>query len=382
MRILGSSRNQVKAKMKKILFILHLPPPVHGAAMMGKYIHDSEWINSEFNCSYINLTTASSLEDIGKVGLRKLTTFVRLLMKIRRAVTEQTPDLVYITPNSAGGAFYKDFVVVMMLKMLGCRIVAHYHNKGIATRQDRWLDNMLYRHFFKDIKVILLAEPLYADVRKYVSRESVYICPNGIPEEHERHLETVREDNVPHLLFLSNLLIDKGVLVLLDALKILKNRGYSFVCNFVGGETAEIDAQRFTEEVGKRALNGMALYKGKKYGADKAAEFEASDIFVLPSLNEAFPLVNLEAMSYKKPIVSTNVGGITEAVVNGENGLICESNDPNAMAHCLQRLFDEKDLCIKMGNEGYKIFKERFTDKVFLKRLRWILVECLEQENY
>ena len=79
---LVSRRNNTSGK-SKILFILHLPPPVHGAAMVGKYIHDSELINSELDCSYINLTTASSLEDIGKVGLRKLTAFVRLLVKIR-----------------------------------------------------------------------------------------------------------------------------------------------------------------------------------------------------------------------------------------------------------------------------------------------------------
>lgn len=50
----------------RILFILHLPPPVHGAAMMGQYIHDSKVINERFDCHYINLTTAKTLQDIGK----------------------------------------------------------------------------------------------------------------------------------------------------------------------------------------------------------------------------------------------------------------------------------------------------------------------------
>ena len=48
--------------MFKILFILHLPPPVHGASMMGKYLHDSKLINETFECKYINLTTAKSLQ--------------------------------------------------------------------------------------------------------------------------------------------------------------------------------------------------------------------------------------------------------------------------------------------------------------------------------
>ena len=51
------------AEKTKILFILHMPPPVHGAAMVGQYIHDSQLINAEFDCRYINFTTAQSLED-------------------------------------------------------------------------------------------------------------------------------------------------------------------------------------------------------------------------------------------------------------------------------------------------------------------------------
>lgn len=64
---------------QKILFIMHMPPPVHGAAMVGKYIHDSKLINEKFEGHYINLTTAKNLQDIGKVGIRKLVDLVMLL---------------------------------------------------------------------------------------------------------------------------------------------------------------------------------------------------------------------------------------------------------------------------------------------------------------
>lgn len=168
---------------KKILFILHLPPPIHGAAMMGKYLHDSLLINSEFDSRYINLTTAARLEDIGKVRLHKLSVYWQLLRTIGHEVRSFSPNLVYVTPNAKGRPFYKDFVVVEMLKMIGCKIVVHYHNKGVSTRQNRLLDNLLYRRFFKGVKVILLGDSLYQDVEKYVKREDIYICPNGIPEQ-------------------------------------------------------------------------------------------------------------------------------------------------------------------------------------------------------
>lgn len=166
----------------RILFVLHMPPPVHGAAMVGQYINDSELINSEFDCYYINLATASGLEDIGKFKIKKMLLFWKLLCNIFQTVRKIKPSLVYITPNAKGGPFYKDFIVVMMLKMMSCKIVAHYHNKGVASRQDKWLDDLLYRRCFKGLKVILLGEPLYQDIKKYVKREDTYICPNGIPE--------------------------------------------------------------------------------------------------------------------------------------------------------------------------------------------------------
>ena len=168
---------------QKILFIMHMPPPVHGAAMVGQYIHESKLINDKFDSHYINLTTAKNLQDIGKVGIRKLIDFYSLLRKIRRNLKTINPDLVYVTPNACGGAFYKDYIVVQMIKRMGYQVIVHYHNKGVTTRQNRLLDNMLYQRFFKGIKVILLSECLYSDVKKKEKREDVFICPNGIPEE-------------------------------------------------------------------------------------------------------------------------------------------------------------------------------------------------------
>lgn len=168
---------------QKILFIMHMPPPIHGAAMVGQYIHDSKLINEKFEGHYINLTTAKNLQDIGKVGVRKLVDFYALLRKIRRSLKTINPDLVYVTPNACGGAFYKDYIVVQMIKRMGYQVVVHYHNKGVATRQNSFLDNILYQRFFKGIEVILLSECLYSDVMKYVKREDVFVCPNGIPEE-------------------------------------------------------------------------------------------------------------------------------------------------------------------------------------------------------
>lgn len=170
-----------------ILFIMHMPPPVHGAAMMGQYIHDSKLINSSFNCHYINLALSKELIETGRIKTKKIHLFLSLLKQIRNTVKTIKPDLCYVTPNAKGGAFYKDFVVVMLLKSMKLKVVIHYHNKGVSTRQNKFIDNILYKIFFKNLKVILLSEFLYTDIQKYVKREDIYICPNGIPQSLINH---------------------------------------------------------------------------------------------------------------------------------------------------------------------------------------------------
>lgn len=363
---------------------MHMPPPVHGAAMMGKYIHDSKIVNEAFECRYINPATAANLEDIGKVGLRKLCDFYSLLRKIRRTVKEFSPELVYFTANACGGAFYKDFVIVELLKRMGCRIVVHYHNKGVSTRQDRWLDDHLYRRFFKGIKVILLAEALYKDVQKYVKREDVEICPNGIPESLDYEPSAKRDNAVPHILFLSNLIESKGVIVLLDALKILKEKGYSFVCDFVGGETAEIDAARFGHEVEQRGLSDIAIYHGRKYGEEKNEYYRNAYMMVFPTHypNECFPLVLLEAMQCGVACVSTNEAAIPEIIDDGRTGLLVGRDVAGVpsyvdVAAMLEKLITNRQLCRQMGREGRMKFEKEYTLDIFEHKITNCIKHCL-----
>ena len=371
--------------------VLHLPPPVHGASMVGMYIRDSKLINSEFDCHYVNLTTAASLEDIGKGGVRKLWAFCRKLKEIYLAIRRTRPDVVYVTPNTAKGPFYKDFVIVEWCKWWsGKRTILHFHNKGVATRQDRWLDNRLYRRFFRHTEVILLGEPLYEDVRKYVAREHVHFCANGIetaspptPLLKARGVATLTK--VPRILWLTNIMLTKGLMEFLDALALLKERDVEFFVDFVGGTTAEISEEAFRQALADRGLEGCTHYAGKKYGEDKEAFFQRADIFVLPSYTEAFPLTILEAMEHGLPVVATNVGGVSTAVENGVNGILIGGEkpvmsldfrpDPQELANALQRLLTDKELRLRMGAAGREKFEREFTLERFEQRFTEVLRE-------
>lgn len=364
----------------KILFILHLPPPIHGAAMMGKYIHDSRIINEAFDCSYINLTLAKNLQDIGKGGFRKLIDFLYQLQRIYKNVKLHHPNLCYVTPSAKGGAFYKDFVVVMMLKAMGQKVVVHYHNKGVATRQNRIFDNWLYQHFFKGLKVILLAEPLFKDISKYVDRKNVLFCPNGIPVQ-EKSLEQIAHKGF-NILFLSNMMAEKGVWDLVEACHILKLKGKQFHCHFVG-KWSDITEDDFKEKIAYMNLKDSITAYGAKYGEDKNSFFQKTDVFVFPTYynNECFPLVLLEAMEQKIACISTNEGGISSIIEDGKTGYIVKKESPQVLAEKIGILMEQPALCKAMGIAGRKKLEREFTLEKFECKLRDILQKISDSKN-
>lgn len=365
----------------KILFILHLPPPVHGAAMVGKWIHDSKLLNDTFDCRYINLTAAANLSDIGKVGFKKVISFSKMMMRIRRSVKVFQPDLVYVTPNASGGAFYKDFLVVNMLKRMGCRVLCHYHNKGVKRRQSYALDDQLYRLFFRNIKVLLIVPQLYDDMKKYLRIRDTYFCPNGVPMKLEHEPEADRHNEVPEILYLSNLFVSKGILDLLDALYLLRGDGYKFHCTVVGAEAAAMNGEKLKQEIDSRHLQNMVEYVGPKYGEEKDIYLDRADIMAFPTYypKECFPLVNLEAMERKIPVVSTREGGIPYMIKDGKTGMLCPSRDPIELAHVLAKLIKNPERRIEMAEAGYQFFKSEFTIDKFIERLINVLNRVLEE---
>lgn len=362
--------------MKKVLLILHVPPPVHGSSIVGKFIMDSKKINAAFNTEYVNLGTSKSIAEIGKGHLTKILIYLRILLSIVKQLVLNRPDLVYLAITAKGIAFYKDMVVVIIVKLLGVRLVLHFHNKGVALAQHKFYNNLLYKIAFRNTQVILLSKFLFYDVEKYVSPRNVHYCPNGVPDEAVLNISNTQSNsnNVLKLLFLSNLIESKGVFVLLDACKILKDKGVKFYCTFVGGE-GDINRILFQNKVNKLGINDVINYAGKRYGIEKEKSFSEADIFIFPTFyhNECFPLVLLEAMQHSLPLVSTFEGGIPDIVKNNENGFLIKKNDVDELVDKLEILLKSSEIRKKMGQNGRKLFEENFTIEIFEENFLTIL---------
>jgi glycosyltransferase involved in cell wall biosynthesis len=358
--------------IKQVLFILHIPPPVHGSSVVGKQIMDSKLINGIFKTDYINLGTSKSVDDIGGLGVFKILTYMKILFTVFKKVLSKKYDVVYIAPTVSNFGFYKDFIVVVIVKLFQKKIIFHQHNKGVSQRKKNGFNNFLYHYFYKDVYVILLSKLLYKDISEFVPENRVHICPNGVQlvSKLESIILNKTKNKIPTILFLSNLIESKGVYVLLESCKILKEQKIKFKCWFVGGE-GDILKTEFLSKIDEFSLSDNVTYLGKKYGNEKHDVFLNSDIFIFPTFyhNECFPLVTLEAMQYSIPVISSDEGGIPDIIKNDFNGIIVPSKNSEELAKKIMILIKDEKLRKELGNNGREKFLNEYTLDKFEQNL-------------
>lgn len=386
---------KVQKRNPRILFVAPLPPPVHGSAMVSQYIKNSQLVQGVFDSDFVNLSTSRKMDEIGKGGAKKLLRFIGAYFTLLWKLLTHRYALCYLAITCHGMGFLKDAPFVLLCKLFRRKVVIHQHNKGMSKCVDKQPYKWLLPLVYKNTKVILLSWYLYPDIEKVVKKEQVVICPNGIPCSNENVDVTPSASLVPlkegqcsthyanekilRLLFLSNLIPSKGVYVLLDACKILRERGLQFVCDFVGGETREINRATFEAAVKVRGLDDVVYYHGPKYGEEKEAYWQNADIFVQPTFEDCFPLTIVEAMQHGKSVVSTDEGAVPDLVKDGENGFVCERKDSLSLALALEKLITNPTLRQQMGERGYQRYKEHYTLEAFERKFVEVIKACCKR---
>lgn len=357
-------------KKQKILFVMQLPPPVHGVSVMNSLIKNSALINFELECDYINLTTAKNIDDLQKSGLRKYFITLAIVFKSIYKMLTKRYDYVYITIFPFGFAFLKDSIIVLLAKAFGLKPLLHLHTYGFKKNSEKSARlKKFYRWVFRNTEVICLSEKLIEDV-EFIYTGKIYILPNGIPQVNFKNTYTVDTQSLS-LLYLSNLIKGKGILVLIDALEILKKKKYSFNLRVVGPE-GDITYGLLAKLAKEKDLESSIELIGPKFNLEKYLEFKLADIFILPSDYDTFGLVFLEAMQFGVPCIGTEVGGIPDVLGKG-NGVMISSITAEDLAKAIEFLILNPDERKKISDSGFNHYQTNFTTPVFERRLKNIL---------
>lgn len=109
--------------------------------------------------------------------------------------------------------------------------------------------------------------------------------------------------------------------------------------------------------------------------------FQAMDAFALSSLREGLPNVLLEAMAFEVPVVATRIAGVPRVVQDGENGLLVEPGQQDALTAALQRLLREPELRPRFAREGRQTIEQNFSFERRMQHVAAIYDELLGRTN-
>ncbi len=229
------------------------------------------------------------------------------------------------------------------------------HEKRSASKKLRVLLHRIKTHFtqyyFEKIlpcSEVIRGEYLYM---YHWKKEKIITHYFGIEQ---KELEKVQSDTVP---VISNIAFHaevKGIDILLNVLKILKDRGCDFKCLQIGGGD---NSHVFHELCRDLGLDGNVQWVGITNNV--YTYLAQSDIYIQPSRSEALPLSIAEAMQCGLPVLASDVGGVSELVQNGINGYRESPNAPEAFADRLQELINNAELRSKMGDASRSMLEEK-----------------------
>lgn len=356
---------------------MQMPPPVHGVTVMNERVASSAILAARFTLDVLPLSFARSIEDIGALAARKVIKAISTGVRLGHALVRDRPDVVYFTLCPNGFAFYRDCAYVAVMRALGVPRIYHLHNQGVAGEASGRLQHGLTRWAFQGAWVILLSPMLASGVASVVEPERIRYVANGVDDvtTHEQPRDAAEPIR---LLYLSNMIREKGALVLVDALRILDQEGVAFDATFAGARFNDGCVEEFESTLARYGLEAKARYIGPVYGSPKDALFAAHDMFVFPSTYDAFPLVLLEAMRHALPVVSFGTGAIPEIVQDGATGLIATRSDARALADSLMTLVRDRSRLREMGRAGRARFETCYTTEHFERRLGDVLEEIVQ----
>jgi glycosyltransferase involved in cell wall biosynthesis len=157
----------------------------------------------------------------------------------------------------------------------------------------------------------------------------------------------------------SRMLVDKGVLELMEAARILRDRGVPLQVRLVGPPDPDNPASIDPVRLRQLADRAGVLWQGPS--DDVAGVWAGSHIAVLPSYREGLPMALLEAAASARPMVATDVPGCREVVVHEHTGLLVPARDPLALADALERLAGCAALRARLGGAARQHVLRQFT---------------------
>jgi len=358
------------SKMRTLLVVGPLPPPIGGAPATVKEILDELTKDPSYKVSIINSSPATDPRDqVDGFNFEKALRFIKLIFSFYRQLLNHEAVLIFANNLFA-------FVILPFLLIPSNLSGKSFFVKPIGGDLDVWLTSQRWplRSYFafllRSVNGILSQTRLLQQSLQKYGCKNVYYLP-GCRSAAEEVSSIQKSSNEFKIIFLAHINQEKGALLLLQALQKLPTiSSVKIKCDFYGPVYKVVEKDFF----GLINETSTAHYCGVIEVGSGVRLISNYDVLVLPTSfeREGHPGVLIEAMHASVPIISTRYRAIPELVTDGENGMLVPIKDVDALAEAIKRLAEDPQLCLRLGKANHERGEE-FKTHVVVAKLKKII---------
>lgn len=305
---------------------------------------------------------------------------IQTIFELARRIKKISPDIVFsyfIKPvifGSLAARIARVPKVVGMLEGLGYAFTEQPEGLSNKTKIIKSIQIALYRVALPQLDELIFLnrdDPEELLEKHSIKAQSMHVL-GGIGLNLEEYAyQPSPNTKVINFLFIGRLLKEKGIHEFVAAAKLVKHTYPNVTFTILGAVDNANPGALKKAELEHLIASGIITYPGY---VDNITHWIAnSHIFVLPSYREGVPRSTQEAMAIGRPIITTDVPGCRETVIDGRNGFLVEKWNPDALAKKMIYFIENPEKIEQMGLESYKIAQEKYDANKVNKRLLKIL---------
>lgn len=353
----------------KIVIIGPFPKPINGCSLANEILVKQLRFNKNISVNTINTNTENiSSENVGHFSFKKVFSFLKVYKKVSSI---KKADVIYTTPGQTffGVAKYIPFYLFCFLYKKPYIIHIHGNHLGNEYKSLKGFKKWFFSYFIKRASAgIVLSNSLRNNFEGLLNQDKVFVVENFAQDELTQRLEINKSNNKLQLLYLSNLMEEKGILDFLDSLLLLKKENIDFTADIAGKIEDESQVKINNKLV---ELGDLVKYHGVVFGKNKIDLLQKSNVFVLPTYYkmEGQPIALIEAMATGNIIVTTNFSGIPD-IISEENGYFIQPKNPQSIFDILVNIDKNLEQQIdKYSNWNIKYVIANFTEAQFAHKI-------------
>ena len=349
-----------------ILLIGPFPEPLSGVSIANQVVNEVLSEDSQFEVDLINTSYSIFDEEIGKFSFKKAFFYLTLNLNIFKIFKHK---IIYITPGQTFYGILKYGFFIILGSVFRKELIIHVHGNYLGKEYQslkgfkRVLFYFLVSRFTKGI---VLSNSLKHNLTPFLEDKNIFSLPNFAQDYLYAEDKKLVNDEL-RIFYLSNLMKEKGIFCLLNALKNLEKNNIIYKAKIAGN----ID-QKYSKEI----LNLFTELKNAEYigvvnGDDKKNLLKWGNVFVLPTFYkmEGQPISILEAMATENLVVTTNHAGIPDIFKDKVNGYLVKKNSIKSIQDILTYIASNKSEIERIATYNKEYFLDNFTVNSFKKNL-------------